>query len=433
LAGYNDLATANPDLAAEALFDPTTVTEFTNKKLPWRCVQGHKWTASVANRANGNLCPFCSNQKVLPGYNDLATTHPQLASEALFDPTTVTAGSSKNLEWRCVKGHEWEASGSNRVRAVGGGCPVCGNKTLLKGYNDLATTHPQLASEALFDATEVVAGNNKKFRWRCGKGHEWAAAINSRSSGKDCPYCAGSLLLGFNDLATVRPDLASEALFDPTTVTLNSAKKVRWQCQLGHEWDSNVANRTRLNSGCPYCAGQSVLAGFNDLATVRPDLAAEALFDATTVVQFSKKKLPWRCPEGHEWITTVAGRSSGRGCPSCAKTGYDSNEQGWIYLLIHPEWKTTQIGITNQPKVRLREHASHGWEFLDLRGPMDGDLARQWETDILRFVKSLGINLRPMGEGGKFSGYTEAWWTEDFQVKKLKVLMDKIDALETNG
>jgi hypothetical protein len=183
--------------------------------------------------------------------------------------------------------------------------------------------------------------------------------------------------------------------------------------------------------GCPYCGNQKVLIGFNDLATINPVLAREAQSDATAVTYRSGKKLNWKCPKGHSWSATVASRTAGSGCPSCAVTGYDPTEQGWLYLLTHPDWEMTQVGITNVPKGRLREHASHGWELIDLHGPMDGSLARQWETDILRYVKSQGVKLRPIGEGGKFSGYTEAWWTKDLRVEKLKVLMDKIDALET--
>jgi len=432
LVGFNDLATVRPDLATEALFDATTVMEFSGKKLPWRCAEGHEWNASVSSRTSMNTgCPTCANKSVLTGYNDLATTHPQLILEALFDPTKVIAGSNRKLPWKCAIGHEWTATGATRIK--GSGCPFCTNYFVFTGFNDLATTHPHLATEALFDATKIMAGTGKKLLWKCPKGHEWKATPNSRSSnGTGCPYCANFLVLsGFNDLATTNPQLASEALFDATTVTAGSDKKLPWRCPVGHEWTATVGHRAK-GSGCHYCSGRAVLVGFNDLATVRPDLAAEALFDATTVVEFSGKKLPWRCAEGHEWSAVVANRTNvGSGCPSCAVTGFKPDEQGWIYLVVHPEWEVTQVGITNVPKNRLRDHTSQGWELRDLRGPMDGSLAKQWESDILRYIKSQSVSLSPMGEGGKFSGYTEAWWTKDFEVEKLQALMDNIDALET--
>jgi len=42
---------------------------------------------------------------LVPGVNDLATTHPDLAAQALFDPTSVEAESSRKVPWRCSLGH----------------------------------------------------------------------------------------------------------------------------------------------------------------------------------------------------------------------------------------------------------------------------------------------------------------------------------------
>lgn len=57
----------------------------------------------------------------------------------------------------------------------------------------------------------------------------------------------------------------------------NSNKRVWWKCKEGHEWSGLIANRARkgkADPGCPYCSGRKVLAGYNDLATTHPDIAA---------------------------------------------------------------------------------------------------------------------------------------------------------------
>jgi hypothetical protein len=60
----------------------------------------------------------------LQGFNDLASTHPELAKEADgWDPRKVIAGTPKKLKWKCIKGHRWMANGDHRVR--GQGCPSC--------------------------------------------------------------------------------------------------------------------------------------------------------------------------------------------------------------------------------------------------------------------------------------------------------------------
>ncbi|WP_243024395.1 zinc-ribbon domain-containing protein [Clostridium sp. AM48-13] len=45
-----------------------------------------------------------------------------------------------------------------------------------------------------------------------------------------------------------------------------------WRCEKGHEWEAAVKSRTINRTGCPYCSHNKVLAGFNDLATLLPDI-----------------------------------------------------------------------------------------------------------------------------------------------------------------
>ena len=109
----------------------TTLFAGTQKVLPWQCALGHKWRASVGSRKNGRGCPFCSNRKVLKGFNDLKTKFPEIAKEADgWDPSTITAGSHKIMLWKCNKGHVFKTSPNNRT---GGetGCRICAER----GFN----------------------------------------------------------------------------------------------------------------------------------------------------------------------------------------------------------------------------------------------------------------------------------------------------------
>lgn len=112
----------------------------------------------------------------------------------------------------------------------------------------------------------------------------------------------------------------------PTEVSYGSRRKVWWRCAKGHRWQAAVYTRTGSGSGCPYCAGRKVLAGFNDLSTRAPALATQwhpTLNGALTPEQVtpgSHKKIWWRCPEGHVWRAVVYSRTGPRGCgcPVCA-------------------------------------------------------------------------------------------------------------------
>jgi hypothetical protein len=374
--GFNDLATTHPQLAAQATdWDPTTLMAGTARRVLWRCSLGHEWVASVAHRTErGDGCPFCGGKRVLPGFNDLATTHPDLAEQAVgWDPKTLSRGSHRAVAWRCERDHEWRASPNARSR--GNGCPYCSNEAVLPGFNDLATTHPQLATQAVgWDPTTVTYGSPRKEQWMCELGHTWTAGIGQRA-GKEatgCPYCAGKKVLpGFNDLATKFPAVASEAVgWDPSTVTAFSKQVRQWRCPLGHNYTMAIGNRTGQHQGCPYCSGNKVLAGFNDLATKFPAIAAEAVdWDPSTVSAKSNRKRRWRCNNGHEWTSSVGSRTGlGAGCPTCSTTGFDPGKNGWLYLVRQELWGLLQIGISNVPRKRVGQHLAAGWTIVEVAG-----------------------------------------------------------------
>ena len=248
------------------------ITLGSHKKIWWRCKNEHEWEISVKDRSNGYNCPYCSNQKLLRGYNDLETINPELAQEWNYEkngslkPDQVMAGSEKKVWWRCALGHEWPALIYNRNKGVG--CPYCSNRLVLVGYNDLATVNPKVAKEWNYEKngdlrpTDVLAGSHKKVWWICSRGHEWRIDIKTRNSGNNCPYCSNKkVLAGYNDLFTVYPEIAAEwskqNSLSPHEVIRGGNTKFFWVCPMGHEdYQSSIDQRIR-GQGCPKCAQQS--------------------------------------------------------------------------------------------------------------------------------------------------------------------------------
>ena len=103
-------------------------------------------------------------------------------------------------------------------------------------------------------------------------------------------------------LSVTHPELAKEAEgWDPSTVTFGSGKKLKWKCPKGHIYESTIVNRTSRKSGCPICSNNKVLPGFNDLATIFPELAKEAYgWDPSTYKPMSGKKVTWK--ELGKWL-----------------------------------------------------------------------------------------------------------------------------------
>ena len=269
----------------------------------------------------------------------IALEFPELLEEWNFEknnginPKSFSAGSDKKVWWVCKKNHTYISSISNRVR--GRGCPICSGKKLLKDFNDFQSRCPDLAKEWDFEKNylkpdEVAFGTDAKFWWNCFKGHSYESSINNRRAGNGCHYCSGQrVIAGENDLQTLNPSIAKEwnyeknSDFNPKDFTPKSHKKVWWKCNLGHEWEAPIYNRT-AGSGCPYCSGRYVVKGENDLKTVNPILAGEWNYKKNLgltpedVKPNSNKKVWWICIKGHEWEATISNRNQGKGCPYCS-------------------------------------------------------------------------------------------------------------------
>ena len=255
-----------------------------------------------------------------------------------LSPGAVSPGSHKKVWWRCDRGHEWQAEVKSRA-LLGTGCPVCAGKAVLTGVNDLATLFPQLAAQWDGDQNgdlspgSVRPGSHKKVWWRCGRGHRWQASVASRTAGEGCPVCAGKVVVpGENDLATLFPEVAAQwhptlnGPLTPEEAAPYSNQPVWWTCEKGHAYRAAVAARTYRGTGCPYCAGRRVLPGFNDLATLFPQVAAQwhttlnGPLTPDQVTAGSRKTVWWQCPEGHAWKARVHPRTGPQrcGCPVCA-------------------------------------------------------------------------------------------------------------------
>ena len=429
IKGYNDLQTLEPDIAKEWDYaknnplKPDEVSVGTSKIVYWKCERGHSWKANISNRTNKdnrNKCPYCAGLLPIKGETDFATVYPEIALQWNYKkngdkhPEDYLPSSRKRVWWICEKGHEWEVEIYVRQKT---GCPYCSNRRVLKGFNDLESKSPFLASEWDYQRntklpSEVVCGSNTKVWWKCSVcGYEWQQTPSMRFySHHGCPACTHQVVrrkvegtaeydsIGrpmYNDLATVRPDIALQWDYErngdlkPSDVNAGSERKVWWVCERGHHYEAAIYQRATKNAGggtnCPYCSNKKVLKGYNDLATLNPEVASEWNYEKNGDLQpsdyvvSSGKRVWWKCKTcGYEWEATICNRSSKHNqtkCPVCTHQVLvpGVNDLATVYPHLLEEWDYDK-NILNPHEISGGANKKTWW--------ICKECGNSWETSI---------------------------------------------------
>ena len=224
---------------------------------------------------------------------------------------------------------------------------------------------------------DVTFGSHKRVWWTCPNGHSWQAMVYTRSEGAGCPYCTGRKASPEqNSLAKQFPALAAEwddeknAPLTPRDVTTGSHKLIWWRCPKGHSYRSAVKTRVQ-GSGCPYCAGKSVLPEENSLAAEYPvivkdwDAAKNKPLTPNQVISGTKRKVWWLCPKGHSWCAAVFSRTVlGTGCPVC--TGRQAlageNDLATLYPDVAAQWDGMKNGALHPSNVTAGSNRRVWWK-----------------------------------------------------------------------
>ena len=361
---YNSLAVVEPELAEE--FDieknggltPLDILYCSCKTYWWKCKKGHSWKNSPSDRHHGRHgCPTCAKElqtsfpeQVIYYYMKKIFSNVESGNRSkigmeldVYIPSVNLAIEYDGSRWHkdvakdLKKNKECEKKGIRLIRVRENSCPPMdetsncsiieikrnnNNKDLknaivqianklnvevdidigrdlaeiqsLIDYNEkknsLSTLFPDVAREwhktknGDLNPECVSAYSQKKVWWfllyddpKTGKQFpfEWQAVVRSRTSGVGCPYLTNTRAWpGFNDLLTLRPEIAKEWNYDknkgltnkrgddistPDKVTENAKQKVWWKCsKCDNEWQAIIGNRTILGRGCPACAREKL-------------------------------------------------------------------------------------------------------------------------------------------------------------------------------
>lgn len=441
--------------------DPHKITHGSTKKAHWICEQGHKYIARIDHRTiMKSGCPYCAKKLPIVGENDLATTHPHLLDEWDYEknnklPKDYLSGSSKKVNWICKDcGNKWQTTIADRA-LQGSNCPTCAlikrgqakTKSTIEKNGSLAESFPELIKEWDYEKNTTITphdvhrSSNINVWWKDSLGHSWKASVRNRViGGIGCPICAGKKVLhGFNDLSTKFPQIAQEwhptknGNLLPSNITAHNDKKVWWLCPMcGESYETSIYSRTSLKTGCPICANRTVVTGKNDLATIFPEIASEWNYSKngnllpTDFVFGSNQRVWWQCKHGHEWQATIVDRTTGRGCPTCAKESRPLSRQK-TYLMnkgslsdrypdIAKQWHTTKNGTLTPNDVTSGSSRTVWWVC---------EKGHEWQALVYSRVK---------GNGCPFCNYEHSTsFPEQAIYYYLKQITTAINRYKLNG
>jgi len=408
LADYHPELIPYFDITREPAVDPSGLYVTTPGQFPWTCDRGHETLQTVRSRIGG--CKSCSGKSFLgEHYPDLVEEFDDRLNDGI-NPRNLYSRSPGTFFWKCKSGlHSWPASVRARIR--GSSCIYCAGLAVLPGFNDATTRIDSSefiwlleenvdSSGSPIDPSYIPAWDSKPRVWWCvAGGHRKeispAALMNAKKKGRGCRECLGlSNIVGRTDALTILAEavhLLDTEFHHPSElskITGGSEQVFHWRCEINpsHRWKRS-ARGMRSTKECPDCQGLRLVPGENDLASARPDIAAEWDYHANSldpdvaiagpeqVTQSSGRKVHWICSRGHKWMATPNGRTGQNlGCAFCSDRrcwpGFNDLATKRPDLLVEIDWdKENELAPESLLWVSHRvvswaclKNPSHRWE-----------------------------------------------------------------------
>ena len=318
-------------------FEKAVISDTTPRN--WICEHGHEFEDSFYKiHKRGYRCPYCESVKALQGFNDFATLEPVISKDYDEEKNGNTAGdvliTNRPVYFKCKNGHSFKRPIIQHIKS-NGKCPVCANKRIEKGINDLATTNPEIATLLSPNnerkADTLLPSFKLKVAWICPTCNgEYYAPVEDMVNGlAECPYCSNQKpLAGFNTLKALYPEIAEHLSpnndFTADEILPTRYGSIKWICPTcGGEYSASVEDMVNGLAECPYCNNQRPLAGVNTLKALYPEIAEHLSpnndFTADEILPTRYKSVKWICPTcGGEYSASVKDMIEGVvECPYC--------------------------------------------------------------------------------------------------------------------
>lgn len=240
-------------------------------------------------------------------------------------------GAVKPILCTCNVHHcTWDAYPRNLYN--GSGCAKCGyeQQSLIKKsshddfLNKLNDKNEQYRNNTLM-IVGIFNGIKNPIECYCNiHDYSWSPLAGDLYTGHGCPRCGTDESFKKRIIPYDKCIVKIHKHFPSISIIgeyINATTDTQFQCEKGHVWTAKP--KTVYNGhGCPYCSHRAVLIGYNDLWTLRPDIARllKNSDDGYKYMPGSNQKADFVCPDcGFAKLCTIRTVSKdGFSCDACS-------------------------------------------------------------------------------------------------------------------
>lgn len=219
--------------------------------------------------------------------------------------------------------------------------------------------------------------------------------------GTSCPQCAGQRKWTAKERIEQINSLKNIEFVSWVDGYRGNTSKANVRCSVdNYSWSPTVNNLVNGGQGCSRCAGKRIWTPDERIDQIN---SLENIEFLSWIGEYKNcySKANVKCAvDNFVWSAAVNDLVNGmKGCPRCAKYGYQLDKTGYLYALRSECGRYVKVGISNNPSRRHRQ--------LELATPFKFNLIEQISGDGVK-IAELEKSFHEKYEGAGFTGFDGA-------------------------
>ncbi len=375
-------------------------SNFSTRRVWWKCYLGHETQAAIASRAYGKGCPKCSPQLSIPEIRVFAELHYIFGEELLqndrstkhefdvFHPTYRFAIEYDGYYWHKDKKKndviKNEFAANNNLFLINireHGLERLSNNDIFLGEKGLTICHIQDIVKKIISHASIGKHEKKRSReYLASKQFKGDEVFNEIAHNLPRPLPSKSLAVK-NPHACRYWHPTKNGSLSPEDLHPGSSIKIWWKCEKGHEFKKavHVMPKTSRSNGCPECKKEKIRYIFEQPNVIkRFHPKKNKNLDLKSITLESYLKVWWQCDKGHEWeeaVRAAARRNESNFCKICRSLPVK-------FPGIASEWHPTKNKNCNVYEVTYGSRLLAWWRC---------EKGHEWTAQVKKRTKNLSI------------------------------------------